>query len=282
MRTVVRDICPDKNQMAKFGAILGVIMPLASSIAPILGGYIEEYLNWRWSFVFLFVYILGFLIYSYKNYQETNNNPLTSPFTSVFYDYLEIIRNKRFFCYNLTSAFAVCSVFSYLTVSSYLLQIVVKLTPEQFGYSNVLIALTLIGSSYLNGLLIHRKGIDKLLKRGTLFLATGGLLFFTAGVFNFINIYTVLIPLVIITLGCGFIYPNASAGGLSLFANNAGTASAVYACIQMIGASLGSGIISLLTHNFNHHMLFLGLIILCQGLIGSYLAKKLVSLKQQN
>lgn len=275
MRAVTKDICSDKEEMAKFGAVLGIVIPIASAMAPVIGGYIEQYSNWKFSFVFLLAYIIIFLIYTIKVLPETNLNKLERPFKYLFLDYKEVLTSKRFLSYNLISTFAMCSMFAYITLSPYLLQVEVGLSPEKFGYTNLLISFTLIISSYINTKLIYHYGIDKMLRTGAIFLATGGVFFLLCGIFSIVNIYAVIIPMIIMVTGCGFIYPNASAGGLSIFDKSAGTAGAVYAFVQMIGGSLGSGFISLMSHHGDPKSC-LGLFIIVVGILGVLLSRYLM------
>jgi len=277
MRAVTKDICPDKEEMAKFGAVLGIIIPIASAMAPVIGGYIEQYANWRLSFGFLLVYIIVFLIYTIKVLPETNQDKLERPFKYLIIDYKEVLSNGRFLRYNCISTFAMCSMFAYLTLSPYLLQVEVGLSPEKFGYTNLLISFTLIISSYINTKLIYRFGIDKLLYSGAIFLFVAGVAFLLCGIFGIVNLYAVIIPMIIMVTGCGFIYPNASAGGLSIFSKSAGTAGAVYAFIQMIGGSAGSGLISLMGHH-GEPKSCLGLFIIIVGVTGILMSKKLIKL----
>lgn len=275
MRAVTKDVCSTKEEMARFGAVLGIVIPVAASIAPVIGGYIEKYFNWRVSFGFLLTYIIIFLIYTIKVLPETNQIRLDRPLKYLLHDYKQVLENGIFFRYNAITAFALCSIFAYLTLSPYLLQVRVGLSPENFGYTNLLISATLIISSFLNSKMIYRRGIDKMLFLGVSLLGASGGMFLIEGIFQITNLYAILIPLIILVAGCGFIYPNASAGSLSLFSTNAGTAGAVYACIQMLGGSVGSGLISLMAE-YGDPQECLGLFIILQGIIGIYLIKQLI------
>lgn len=275
MRAVTKDVCPDKEDMAKFGAVLGIIIPIASSVAPVIGGYVEKYTNWRVSFGFLLIYILIFLVYTIRVFPETNNDKLDRSIKYMVFDYKEVLFNGKFFRYNAVTAFALCSMYAYLTLSPYLLQVKVGLPPEDFGYTNLLISATLIVSSYINSKLISRRGVDNLLYVGVCLLGLSGLLFLLGGVFRIVNLYSVIIPLVILVFGCGLIYPNASAGGLSLFSKSAGTAGAVYAFIQMLGGSVGSGLISFMSH-YGDPLSCLGLLVILQGIVGAVFARQLI------
>jgi hypothetical protein len=206
---------------------------------------------------------------------ETNLNPLQRSVKYIMIDYYEVLSNSKFLSYALITAFALSSAFCYLTISPYLLQIKIGFTPKQFGYTNLLISITLIIISYVNSKLIYHRGIDNLLNNGITLLGIAGGLFLVAGIFHIINLYTILIPLIILVAGCGFIYPNASAGSLSMFDKNAGTAGAIYACIQMLGGSTGSGLVSYLA-NFADPLQCLGLIIFAQGVIGHFIMKRAI------
>lgn len=278
MRAVTKDICPDKESMATFGAILGIAIPIANAVAPIIGGYIESYLNWRVSFGVVLIYTIIFLLYAYFKLPETNNNRLQSSLRTLLYDYKDVITNKVFFRYNAITAFALCSLYAYITISPKILQVRVGLTPEEFGYSNLLFSVSLILSSYINSKLLPTHGIDKMLKFGAKMLGTAGFIFLLIGIFSWYNLYIIMFALCILVFGCGFIFPTASAGGLSLFANRAGTAGAIYGCIQMLGGSSGSAFITLITREHFDPLIGLGLFIIIQALIGIILSNQLIKL----
>lgn len=282
MRALTKDICPDKESMAKFGAILGIAIPIANAIAPIIGGYIEAYLYWRVSFGIVLVYTTIFIFYCKYKLPETNHNRLQSSITHLLKDYKEVISNGMFFRYNAITAFALCSFYAYLTISPKILQVNAGLTPEAFGYSNLLISGALILSSYINSKLLPYHGIDKMLNFGTKLIGIAGIMFTIAGIFNLYNAYIILFALFILASGGGFIFPTASAGGLSLFATRAGTAGAIYGCIQMLGGSSGSAFITLITHKHIDPLIGLGLLLILQAIVGNIFSSQLIKKNQEN
>lgn len=277
IRALTRDLCPSLSEMARFGAILGVVIPVASSIAPIVGGYIEKYTSWQLSFVFLLVYAAGFLGYSYKYLAETNLNTEPKPLYYLFSDYYAVIKNFRFLAYGLLSAFAVCVSYTYLTVSSEIMQLKIGLSPEQFGYSNLLISLATIVSSYVNTKLITKRSLDKVLAYGMRLITIAGIAFLLIGVLNLVTLWGTLLAMVILISGCGLIYSNASASSLSLFSKSAGTAAAVYAFLQMLGGTLGSGLISVLSQYANT-ISVMGIVVILVGISGLKICHKLYTL----
>lgn len=275
IRALVKDISTDRESMARLGAMLGIIVPISSAMAPIIGGYIEHYLSWRFSFGFLLLLIILFLIYTIKLLPETNLNKLNRPIKYMATDYLHVLTNLTFIRYNILTACALSATFAYLTVSPHLLQVNVGLSANKVGYTYLLISGALIGTSYLNTKLIYHYGIDKMLYFGVKLIFASGVIFLLCGVLQFINIYSIMIPMFILVCGCGFIFPNASAGGLSLFDNNAGTAAAIYSFVQMLGASAGSGLISLMT-TYGNPEACLGLITISAGLIGVIFTRQIL------
>ncbi len=268
IRVIVKDVSPTITEMVKLGSLLGITIPIASAIAPVIGGYIQQYLNWRFSFGFLFIYVVAFFIYILFYLPETNKERLGRSLKYIHHDYIEILRNKVFLRYNIITAIALCLTFSYLTLSPYLLQIKMGLSPASFGYTFMLITAGLILSGYLNRKMIHKCNINKIILIGMLLMGVAGILFIYSSLWFPKNVYITLFAMFLMIFGSGFIYPNASAGGLSLFSKQAGAASSVYTCVQMIGGTIGSGLISFAIIHYNNTQLFLGLLVLILAIIG--------------
>jgi MFS family permease len=154
---------------------------------------------------------------------------------------------------------------SYQAISSYLLQVEVGLSPETFGYTSLIMAFSFVGGGLLNSKMVTKRGINKMLQLGCfLFIISGGLLFIF-GIFEFINIYTVVLPIMIFVAASSIVYPTASAGAMNIFANKAGTAASVYTFFQMIGGTIGSSLISISKHS---GQLQLGGLYIIAGFIG--------------
>lgn len=267
MRATVRDLCTTREEMSQLGAWLGIVLPVSWAIAPVIGGYIQKYTNWRINFAFLLVYILFFLFYLLRNLKETNSTLLKRPIKYLFTDYKGVLSNLEFVYYNIITALAMSTMISYFTISSLLLQVKIGLTPEQFGYTNLAVAAASIFASYLNNKVIFKVGIDRMLLLALVLLSISGVIFLLPGCFKIINLFVIITPLIILSLSSGIIYPNASAGALSLFGNSAGTAGAIYASLQMLGGAGGSLLITYLV-KYIDPQLALGSLLLAQGLIG--------------
>ncbi len=97
--------------------------------------------------------------------------------------------------------------------------------------------------AYLTGNLVAKKltrqmDMAKLLQIGISFFVLGGLSMITSSLIFDHNPYTIIIPMCVITLGNGFLFPVASAGAMtSVAAEFTGTASGLMGAIQFISAA---------------------------------------------
>jgi len=152
--------------------------------------------------------------------------------------------NFEFLLYNCISSLTLAGFISYQTISAYLLQVKVGLAPDSFGYTSLLVTIALILGGVINSKVVERRGVEVMLKFGSMLYLLAGALYVVGGLFNIVNVVSILLPMMLFTFGAGIIYPNASSGALSLFTKKAGTAASIYNCFQMLGGTMGSWIIS--------------------------------------
>ena len=247
-RSIIRDVSTNKMEFAKFASILGSVSAIAIAFAPIVGGYIEKYLYWRVDFFFLLVFTAGLSWLCKYKLIETNTNRGNVNIKLMLKDYYEVLKNKEFLLYNCVSSLTLAGFISYQTVSSYLLQVQVGLEPDKFGFTSVAVTVALIIGGLFNGKMVERRGVENMLKFGAIIYLIAGGLYVLGGLFNYMTVVSILLPMTLFTFSAGIMYPNASSGALSLFTDKAGTAASIYNCFQMIGAGIGSWIIASIRH----------------------------------
>lgn len=120
--------------------------------------------------------------------------------------------------------------------------------PVIYGWLTAGIISCLIISKLINGTLVTRYGIDKMLFIGTAITLTSALCMMVLAVMYGLTITTTMIPIMGVILGSGFITPSAVAGAFKPFADMAGTAGAIYAAIQIGGPFITSTVIAALHH----------------------------------
>ena len=130
-----------------------------------------------------------------------------------------------------------------------MLQIKVGLAPDRFGFTSVFVTIALVFGGILNSKLVERHGVENMLQFGAKVYLLAGSLYVVGGLFNYLTVTSVLLPMMLFTFAAGIVYPNASSGALSIFTEKAGVSASVYNCFQMIGGTLGSWIIASISHS---------------------------------
>jgi len=155
-------------------------------------------------------------------------------------NYLTLLRSRRFVGFMLCFASGYCAIFTWLSMSSFVLIGALGLSPQRYG---VLFGLTVPG--YLVGTLLAarlsgRLGVDRLVAIGSILCALAGSLMAVLALAGVQHVAALLLPLALLLCGTGFINPAATAGAIAPFAKMAGTASALLGFAQMaIGAGYG-------------------------------------------
>lgn len=263
-RTMIKDVSPDSNSMVKAATILNLFWAVSIAVSPFIGGYIVEYLGWRAEFITLLSFAVLLLLTCYYVLDETNLNRQTTSILTVQKDYKQVFSNKHYLMYAGSSASGFCLLIAYLTYSPDLLIVNLHLTPAEYGYTNILLALGMLLGCLLNGKLAKRKNIDSLIGIGAIIIIIVGAIYSICAMLNCTSVLLVIVPMFIFGAGLLFVLPNTSNGAVSMFSKIAGSAGAAFTFIQMIGGSTGSLLASAI-HTQNQ--LPLGILFIIFGLI---------------
>lgn len=279
-RSLTRDLVAG-NHLAKIGSYMSMIMVFMTAAAPILGGYIQHYFDWRATFLFLSIYTLFIWIFLWKKLPETNKhlNPLATKLGVVIRNYWFVLSNKTFLGYALACSLAYAGVFAYITAAPFLLQTVVGLTPVQYGWLSFLIATSVFISNYFNSKYVMEFGIKKMMGFGIILLIVGGLSMLLFALLGYVNTFVIMLPVFIYCLGLGLTFSNGSAGAIHPFPKVAGSAAALFGCLQILGGALASAIMSKLEFN---NQIPLGVVFLGIGCLAFFCLQFLVSKENQN
>jgi len=124
------------NELAKAYSLLGLILTIAPIIAPLIGGWINVILGWRFIFLFMTIFGLIFLLISFINITETlkNENRTKFKINNIFSSYLAIINNRNALFYILFSSSSSAVFFAFLAASPFLYINKFNLTPIEYSY----------------------------------------------------------------------------------------------------------------------------------------------------
>lgn len=244
-RSLTRDLLKG-NHLAKFSSQLGMIMVFAIATAPTLGGYIQHYFDWRGVFLFLTLYTVLVWLFIWKFLPETNKflNPEATRIKVIARNYLNLLSSKTFLGYAICVSCAYAGLIAYVTEGPFLFQTVLSVSPIEFGWFSFVTGIAIFLSSIINSVSVMKVGYEKMLLIGNILMFIGGLAMLVCGSLGFLNIFVILIPLSVFSVGAGLAFANGSAGALHYFPKIAGSAGSLFGCMQILGGTLASALMA--------------------------------------
>src|SRR3990167_180257 len=259
-RSILRDLYSG-NRLATVSSYLSIgrIFLLASS--PLIGAYLLHFFSWHMIFFFLFIYSSLCLLGTLGLLKETND--YTHLHKTKLYPILKnswtVLKSPVFMGYALCIMLTFGVILAWLTVLPIVLQKTLGLSPIAFGWLSALAGLSFAIGGFINALLVNQLGINRMLNIGLFIMLCAGFTMLTLGLCNFVNTVVIMLPVIIFIIGSSMIFPNAYAGAFHPFPKIAGTASAIFGFLQMLGGAISSTIMSY-THAYNQIPLAIALI----------------------
>lgn len=277
-RAIASD-CFQGPELSKAWSHTTTTLVVTLCVAPILGGYVQEWYGWRANFELAAFYVGLVMMAIIKYLPETNEQKINQTSSSlqlkkILKNYLDILSTRSFItgtaCYTLTFS----GLIAYFQVSPNLFINVFGLTPSQYGWCSLVIAINYLIGGVLVRHFVHRVGSKNLLLIGTLFLISGGISMLVAYMLNFAGIIAILFPAAVYVLGARIIIPNAIAESMGEVRHLSGSSSALIGCLQMLGSSLISLWISKFSHTSSLILALFLTILGCIALAVTCLIKK--------
>ncbi len=249
--SILRDVY-EGNQLAKISSFLGISRVILLASSPLIGSYLLHFFNWQACFTFLLIYAAICLICSLLILKETNQfqHLHRTEIVAMAKNIWTICTHHTFLSYAFFVMLAFGGILAWLTTLPFLLQDVVGLTPVQFGWVGAVSGLFFIVGGFINAMIVERFGLDKMLSIGLLIMLIAGIVMLFFGLFHIIDTLVIIVPVIIYIVGSSFIFANAYAGAMHPFEIMAGTASAVFGFLQILGGAISSFIMSIV-HSYD-------------------------------
>jgi DHA1 family bicyclomycin/chloramphenicol resistance-like MFS transporter len=123
-----------------------------------------------------------------------------------------------------------------------------KVTEKQYGWIFAIVAMSLIGASQLNSLVLRKYKSEQIVKVALFCQSIIGIILAASMYNGFGTVYSTVILISMFLGAQGFTFPNSSALSMAPFAKNAGTASALMGGIQMGVGAFTSALVSVLNN----------------------------------
>ncbi|MBC7537966.1 MAG: multidrug effflux MFS transporter [Bacteriovorax sp.] len=249
-RAIVSDLF-DKKRSAHIYSMLMLVMGVAPILAPLFGGYLTKFFEWRAIFLVLGLLSLTSIACTIFFLPETHKPTLAKVPRQKFFallkptllGYFDLCKDRVFMSYSLSGGLMRAAMFAYIAGSPFVFITLFGVPAENYGWIFGTNAIGIIGSSQINRFLLRRYSLESIFKN---VMYVSGLMAFILVINSifFHSLFALLIPLFFLMTTMGFIFPNSAALGLGHQGHRAGMASALLGTIQWSVAFFSSFFVS--------------------------------------
>lgn len=239
----VRDLFAG-DECAKIYSFLNSTIALSPLLAPIVGGYLQHWINWRASFVFLALISILVLISAVFNINETlkpeNRRAIKK---ELFVDYWKIFKTPTFLIYTFCASAAFAAFLSFFSSSPYIIIDLLKVPAQHFGFYFGAIGIVFFIGSLISGVCANHFGTFRTVLLGAILLTLSGLTMLLWYKFFGLSVYAFMGPMMFTGIGGAMLMGGGAGGAIEPFPGMAGTASALFGSIEFIFAFFVSQIV---------------------------------------
>ncbi len=265
-RAIVTDVFSAKK-LAAVGAYFGTIGSISPLVAPVLGGYLEHYFNWRANFVVLtFCYIILLITYQLFFHETIHTrHPDKLSFQFVLKRYLHIIRQSDFRVFAICGGLTLGIGIAYATSAPYIFEKTLLMSPIAFGWLGIFVGAGNIAGKLTVPTFNKYFKMQTVLVTGLFIILFAGIFFAIALSFHWLSIPLVLLVVIATLFGQSYVAGNAFSMGVSPYRHMGGTANALLSFSQMALAFMISGILSFTSDHIPESYALAGMYIIIGG-----------------
>jgi len=244
-RAIARDSFQGTELVRIFG-LLTLTMGIVPGIAPILGGFVQEYAGWETNMAITTAMGAMMLVLCFFAMPETgtpSSEDISAP--KVVLTYVSIIKDRTFRRFAVTNALALGSLYAFHSGGPELMIRQLGLAPSSFGF----LAFLHSGAYMLGALTVSRfsKRLaepSKAIIFSALVMTTSAVCMLTLSLSGYASVASIMFFMVIFGYSLGAILPLGVAGALSPFKARSGTATALLGALQMSAGAGASAVVA--------------------------------------
>lgn len=261
-QALIRDIFP-VNKIAQVFSLVILVIAVSPMIAPTLGAYVTSSLGWHSIFILLGLITLFIMVcvYFFLPPGKKADPRISLKPADVLRNFYVVVKEPQFLIYTLAGGLATAAPFAYIAGSSDVFMNIYGVSERQYGWIFAILALSMIGSTQLNHILLRKFKSEQIIKFTLWYQSIVGVLLIVGVYYDWYDKISLIVMMFIFLSGQGLTGPNTAALSLAPFPNHAGSASALMGSWRL-GAG---GIISALVSLFHNHtaMPMVGMMSLC-------------------
>jgi DHA1 family bicyclomycin/chloramphenicol resistance-like MFS transporter len=246
-RAIARDRF-DGPELGRVFALMTMAFGLVPAVVPLLGGVLQQTLDWHAPFAATFLVGLAVLAIFRRRQPESLAKalPALDPAT-IAAAYLEVARSRRFLGSAMAASGALGGLFAFFTGSPFVFMEVLGVTPIEYGFYPPIAVLGFVVGAFLSKRWTRDMAPLALARRGLLPLALGALAMVGPPLAGLLHPFQINAAILVWVMGLGLIMPAMTQHAMTPFGHVAGTASALLGFLQMSGAAVASAAVGALT-----------------------------------
>jgi MFS transporter, DHA1 family, multidrug resistance protein len=248
-RAVVRDLFEARDSARVFSLLL-LVMGVSPILAPLIGGQIISWFEWRvvfWVIAALGVLGLAGVIFGLPETHK-HENKRSLQLNKVIGVYYELLTNRTFVGYAVTGGLAMAGLYTYIVATPFVFIELFHVAANRFGLFFGANAVGLIAASQINVRLIRRFDTDTVIRKVLVVEIATGFLLFAGTALGLIGLAGTAVLLFVYISSVGCLFPNTTALAMAEHGNKAGSASALIGTLQFSLAAIAASTVGALNN----------------------------------
>lgn len=263
------------DKSAKIIGIMNSMITIFMSAAPIAGGFINEAVGWRGSYIIIAVISLTSWVLLYFRLPETNTNKFVFISKNILQNFKQIIFDRKFIYSSLAPSLIYAGWMSFVACGAFLYTGVYGLSIIKYTlHQGAVISVFSLFSFYcfrVHNLLGQKRSIIS----GIILMLGGGIIMTVTSLSYAKAPYLTTVSMMIYSIGSAISYPIIFTKSLDIYPNLKGTSSSL---IMSVRALLCSLFISLSSYFYDDSLTSIAFVILIIVLIYMFLIIKLLKI----
>src|SRR5262249_6897958 len=261
-RAIVRDLFQPRESARVFSLLL-LVMGVSPILAPVVGGQIIGWFQWRvvfWVITALALFgLTGVILRVPETHRHEHKRSLQ--LKKVLAVYAELLTDRTFIGYAVTGGLAMAGLYTYIVATPFVFIQLFHVPAGRFGLFFGANAVGLIAPSHLDLRLLRRFETVDVIRKVLVIEITSGLLILAGTALGLIGLAGTAVLLFVYVSSVGCLFPNTTALAMADHGNKAGSASALVGTLQFTLAAIAASAVGAL--NNGSALPMAGLIAVC-------------------
>lgn len=236
-------LIPEK--LVRVATLTATMWGIGPIVGPIIGGYLQYYINWQACFCFFALYSFICLVAIAIIVPETHLNRQPLNFIQITQNFKTVMTHRLFMGVIILMGLLYSVLIAFNTLGPFLIQTQLRHSSIYFGHAALGMGLMFLSGTFICRALIKQYDPEKIILYGLSIFSFVAVLGLIAAYIDSKNMAVILIPTFLMFLGVGIIFPACMGKGMSLFRHLAGSAAAMMNLVSILITSLTAFLIGL-------------------------------------